>query len=364
MRRLNLLANPPRLGLILLMLLYFTYFGSYAIQRHLAFETGAYDVGTNVQPLWNFTQGRDFSVSLLEDNGIIRWGTHFEPINYLIAILYAIFPTPRTVLWLQVAVMTLAAIPLYALAHRRLRNEWAALIIVLAYYLMPATESVTLFDYHVVALAPICLLSAIYFLDKALAAQGKSFWLWPEQPVSQSTTQSARNAYLLSALFFIFALSTKEDISLHVFMIGAYLIILRRQWWQGSLLAVVGLIWFYISFQIIIPAYRTGGGESIYISWFESLGDTPLEVALSPITAPNKVLALIFKPVNIPIFWMLTLPLAFLPLAGLPLLVLAAPSLAFTLLSINPTLRQLETWHYAAPMLPFIMLATIDGLAR
>jgi hypothetical protein len=61
---------------------------------------------------------------------------------------------------------------------------------------------------------------------------------------------------------------------------------------------------------------------------------------------------------------MITVPLAFLPWIGLPLFALSAPSLAFVLLSQNPTLRQLETWHYAAPMLAFIMLGTIDGLAR
>jgi len=43
---------------------------------------------------------------------------------------------------------------------------------------------------------------------------------------------------------------------------------------------------------------------------------------------------------------------------------MAAPGLAFSFLSQNPTLRQLETWHYAAPLLPFTLLAAIDGLAR
>jgi hypothetical protein len=76
------------------------------------------------------------------------------------------------------------------------------------------------------------------------------------------------------------------------------------------------------------------------------------------------VLALLARPGSITALGMLLIPQALLPLAGLPLLLLAAPSLAFSLLSQNPTLRQLETWHYAAPMLPFVMLGTIDGMAR
>ncbi len=370
----RLTSSLPRLLLAVLILVYFVYFGLYANQRYLAAETGAFDLGVYAQPLWNFIHGRDFAVSLIEDNGPIRWATHVEPILFLIVPLYWLWPDPRLLLWLQVAGMSLAALPLYALAMRRLWSEGVALVIVLAYFLMPAAEAVTLFDFHAIALAPLFLLSALYFLDRALAAQGKSLWLWPE--ASQQASESVRSKqtnrawtnlsifYLLSSIFFLLALSTKEDISLYVMMIGLYLLVLCRRWREGLALIVVGGAWFYVVSQIIIPAYRTGGGQSIYLAWFESLGHTPLEVVLSPITKPDKVLALILRPDSLPALGMLTLPLALLPLLGLPLLLMAAPGFLQFLLSQNPTLRQLETWHYAAPMLPFIMLGAIDGLAR
>jgi uncharacterized membrane protein len=356
----------PRLLLMTLSLIYFIYFGSYAIQRYSAFETGAFDLGVYTQPLWNYLQGHDFSVSLLaEDNGPIRWATHVEPVLFLILPLYRLWPDPRLLLGLQVLAMSLTALPLFALARRRLGSEWLALLMVLVYFLLPATESVTLFDFHAVALVPLFLLSALYFLDVALESQGHSFWLWPERKSEPGRSAAAgRVAYALSALFFGLALACKEDISLHIFMVGLYLLGLRRRWGEGVALGLVGLVWFYVAFQVIIPAYRVGGGESVYVAWFETLGRTPLEIALSPITKPDKVLALIFRPGNMPALAMVTVPLALLPLAGLPLFLLAAPSLAFTFLSHNPTLRQLETWHYAAPMLPFVMLGAVDGLAR
>ena len=356
----------PHFLFVIVSLTYLIYFGSYATQRYLAFETGAFDVGVYAQPLWNYLQGRGFALSIVAaDHGLSRWATHVEPILFLILPLYRLWPDPRTLLWLQVSALSLAALPLYVLALRRLQNAWAALVIVLTYFLMPATEAVTLFDFHAVALAPLFLLAAIYFLDLALEGQGQSFWLWPQKaPAADRDNLSAKMAYVLSALFFLLALSTKEDISLHVFMVGIYLLALRRRWKEGTLLVGVGVVWFYIAFQVIIPAFRIGGGQSVYLAWFETLGDTPLEVVLSPLTAPDKVLALVFRADNLPALGMLTLSLALLPLIGLPLLILAAPSLAFSLLSQNPTLRQLETWHYAAPMLPFVMLAAIDGLAR
>ncbi|MEW5956742.1 MAG: DUF2079 domain-containing protein [Chloroflexota bacterium] len=356
----------PRLLLLLLSLLYFVYFGLYATRRYLALETGAFDLGVYVQPMWNFIQGRNFSASLIADNGPLRWATHVEPILWLVAPVYRLWPDPRTLLWLQVGAMSLTALPLFGLAVSRLRSEWAALAVALAFFLMPAVEAVTLFDFHAVALMPLFLLSALYFLERALAAPGKSLWLWPaaNERLSEPAPDKPATCYLLSGLFFLLALSTKEDIPLYVLMIGLYLLVLRRRGWEGGGLIGVSLLWFYLATQVIIPAYRTGGEQSIYLAWFETLGDTPLEIVLSPFTQPDKVLALLFRPGSLPALGMLLLPPALLPLAGLPLLLPAAPGLAFSFLSQNPTLRQLETWHYAAPMLPFVWLAAIDGLAR
>ncbi|MBN1995433.1 MAG: DUF2079 domain-containing protein [Anaerolineae bacterium] len=373
----RLYLTPARILLSLLMLVYFVYFGLYANQRHLAFETGAFDTGVYAQPLWNFIQGRGFAVSLIKDNGPLRWATHVEPILFLIAPLYKLWPHPRTLFWLQTAGLTLAAWPLYALAVQRLQNEWAALTMVAAYFLLPATEAVTLFDFHAVAFAPLFLLAAFYFLEQALTIQGKSLWLWPEKKQLSQAGEPATNGaaaappffllltfYFLAGLFFMLAMSTKEDISLYVFMIGLYLLALRRCWREGGVLMGAGLVWFYVTFQVIIPAYRTGGGHSIYAAWFETLGHTPLDIALSPFTKPGAVLALLFQPGSLPALSMLTLPLLLLPLLGFPFLLMAAPGFAFIFLSQNPTLRQLETWHYAAPMLAFVMLATVDGMAR
>jgi len=41
---------------------------------------------------------------------------------------------------------------------------------------------------------------------------------------------------------------------------------------------------------------------------------------------------------------------------------MAAPAWAITLLSSNPLMRRLETYHYAAPAIPFMMLAAVDGV--
>jgi uncharacterized membrane protein len=352
--------------LLFLVCLYAVGFGLLAARAYSAHETGALDLGNYDQALWNAAQGRGLRLTLLPQLGPTRFALHVEPILFLIVPLYRfVSDDPRLLLWLQAVVIALGGLPLYGLARRRLSSDWAALAIVAAYYLLPALESVTLFDFHAVGLAPTLLLAALYFLDRALITVGdpRGLWTGPAQsPIPNP--QSPISPWAWSGLFFLLALGTKEDISLHVFMIGLYLLALRRRWRPGLALVVIGLAWFYIAFYIVIPASRPSGAGSAYTGFFAALGSTPLEIALSPIRTPGKVVALLATPDNLQALKMLTLPLAFTPLAGLPLFILAAPMLAITLLSSNPLMHQLETYHYAAPAIPFVMLAAVDGIAR
>ena len=336
--------------------IYVAFFGALAVREHRAFETGALDLGNYDQAMWNAAHGRGLALTTQPTVARNRMGLHVEPVLFLLVPLYWLWASPLTLLWVQTAALGLAAWPLFLLARRRLGRDWPALAVSLAYLLLPATESVNLFDFHAVALAPLFLLWAIWFLETT----GKGFW--GSHPAPRTAHPAPRLA--LAFLFLLLALSTKEDISLHVFLLGGYLAVLRRRWRVGTAIALLGLVWAFVAFGVVIPAYRVGGSPSAYVGFFPALGDTPLEIALSPLTRPLTVARLLARPQNIAALGMLTLPFAFLGLAGFPVFALAAPSLAITLLSNNPLQQQYETWHYAAPMLAFVSLAAADGLYR
>jgi uncharacterized membrane protein len=331
--------------------------------------------------------------------GPTRFAIHVEPVLFLIVPIYRfISDDPRLLLWLQAIVIALGGLPLYGLARRRLASDGAALAVVAAYYLLPALEAVTLFEFHAVGLAPTLLLAGLYFLDRALVTAADPRGLWNQisnrkyprpagQPVPASGrggrqianrkyprpagqgTQIANGKYQITnwglcGLFFLLALGTKEDISLHIVMIGLYLLALRRRWRPGLALSLIGLAWFYVAFYVVIPGSRPAAAGSAYTGFFDALGDTPLEIALAPVRTPGKVVALLATANDVRALKMLTLPLGLMPLAGLPLLALAAPTLAIALLSSNPLMQQLETYHYAAPAIPFVILAAVDGIAN
>jgi uncharacterized membrane protein len=391
--------SPSAIVLLLLVFVYAVGFGLLAARAHAAHETGAFDLGVYDQALWNAAQGRGLSLTLVPHLGPTRFAIHVEPVLYLIVPIYRfISDDPRLLLWLQAAVIALGGPPLYGLARRRLASDAAALALVAAYYLLPALEAVTLFDFHAVGLAPTLLLAGLYFLDRALITADDPRGLWVGQAENQIANikyprpagqpvprpagasqgglasgpggrQISNSKYQISnwglcGLFFLLALGTKEDISLHIFMIGLYLLSLRRRWRPGLALSLIGLAWFYMAFYVVIPGSRPAAAGSAYTGFFDSLGDTPLGIALAPVRTPAKVVALLATASNVRALKMLTLPLGLMPLAGLPLLALAAPTLAIALLSSNPLMQQLETYHYAAPAIPFVILAAVDGIAR
>lgn len=346
----------PQILLIFCIIAYIIVFGALATRQHLAFETNALDLGNYDQALWNAIHGRGFALTTLPTLALNRMGLHVEPILYLVLPLYRLWPSPILLLWLQTLALGLAAWPLYILARRRIGLVWGGPAVAVAYLLLPATEAVNLFDFHAVALSPLFMLAGLVFLDNAGG-------FWPGNGSIVNPKSKIQN-YLLAGLFLLLALSTKEDISLHVFLLGLYVAIFRKKWRLGGVIAALGLAWALVSFGLVIPAYRTGGEQSAYVKYFADLGDTPLEIALSPFTKPAAVWNLFFRPENIAALGMLTLPFGLLNLIGLPVFALSAPALAISLLSNNPLQQQLETWHYAAPMLPFVSLAAADGVAR
>jgi uncharacterized membrane protein len=356
----------PVVILLILVCLYASVFGTLASRAYLAHETNALDLGNYDQALWNAARGQGLRLTLLPQLGPTRFALHVEPILFLMVPIYRfISDDPRVLLWIQAIVIALGGLPLYGLARRRLGSQWAALMLVAAYFLWPALESVTLFEFHAVGLAPTLLLAGLYFLDRALVREDDPRGLWGGAVSSQTSSRTSQVMdWVLSGFFFLLALGTKEDISLHVLMLGLYLLALRRRWRPGLGLAAFGLAWFYVAFYVVIPASRPTAAGSAYTGFFSALGGTPLEIALSPIRSPGKVVALLVTPDNLRALRMLSLPLAFTPLLGLPLFVLSAPTLAITMLSSNPLMHQLETYHYAAPAVAFVTLAAVDGIAR
>ena len=335
-----LAAHWPELAIWSLIVVYIAYFGSLTILKHNAFQTTAFDLGNVDQAVWNTRHGRPFAMTNIEglDN---RLGTHVEPILLPISLLYFVWSDPRTLLLLQTVVIALGAWPLYKIARGQLANTAqgqgaAALAVALgaAYLLFPALQSANAFDFHAVALAPTFFLFALYFME-----------------------QETWGGY---ALFAVLTMSCKEEMPLLIGMLGIYALVVRRRWAVGLATLAVAAAWFLVAVGWVMPHFDTRGVSPL-ANRYAYLGDGPLQMAATLITQPGLVLEHLFAAGNLAYLVNLLAPVAYLSLLAPQVLMLALPTLAVNLLSTDEAMRQLQGFHYGAPLVPIVVVSAAYG---
>ena len=339
-----------RVALFLMVAVYIGFFSAMTLRQHESLRTHVFDLGNVDQAIWNTVHGRPLHFTTQPAVGEHRMGMHVEPLLFLLALLYHVYPDPRGLLVLQTIGLGLAAIPLYALARRRLRSHWLALAFPLAYLMLPALQAVNLFEFHAVAFAPFFLLSAFYYLDRAT---------WPEsRPLSVRKPDVW--AWVLFGVFVLLALSCKEDIALIIVLLGLYIVFVRKRRTIGVLTALTGTAWFYVAVYVVIPHFRPAG--SPFLGFYEELGDNPFSIAWTLVSDPGLAWKYLVTPENGLVLVALGVPLAGLPLFGFPFWLMATPSLAVSFLSSNPLMHRMERYHYAAPMIPVVLAASVFGV--
>jgi uncharacterized membrane protein len=316
------------------MLAYAVSFSYLTIVRFYAFEARALDMGNLDQAIWNTAHGRPFHLTN-QPGTVNRLSLHVEPILIPISWLYWIYSGPPTLLVLQATVVALGAWPLFALARRQLGNEWIALLFGVAWLLNPTIQAANWLEFHPLTLAPTFLMAAFYFL-----VAGRSGWF---------------------VLFAVLAASCKEEIALLVLMMGLYALIFLRRRWLGAVTVLLSLAWALGAVLVIQPTFAAG---NIHWERYAYLGETPFEMVRTLLTRPAVVLAQLDQANALRYLALMLLPLGFIPLLAPEVLLLALPSLGINLLADFPPMHEVYSLIYAAPIVPFVMLAAIQGTKR
>jgi uncharacterized membrane protein len=290
-------------------------FGVAAVLRHRTFESGRFDLGNMTQAVWSTANGDVLSVTDVHGEQISRLGSHFDPILALLAPLWWLWPDPQLLLVLQAVAVASGALPVFWLARKHLASERAAAALALAYLLMPPVQWLTLSDFHPVALACPLLLFAWWHLD-----EGR---LW---------------AFALLAAT---AVATKEHVGLVVAAIGVWYAVRHRAPRTGAAIAVLAGTVAFVAALVVVPHFAPAGSSA-----FESRYESP--------ALDGRDLWYLAS---------LLLPLALVPLAAPLALVAALPELALNLLSSTVTQTSVKT-HYAATLVPALLVATVFGVAR
>jgi uncharacterized membrane protein len=309
-------------------------FSALSILRHRAFNTGRYDLGNMVQTVWNTAHGHFLQMTSGDGVQISRLAAHFDPILAAFAPLWWIWPSPEMLLTVQAVVVALGALPVYLLAAKHFDCERAGLGFGLVYLLYPATEWLTLNEFHPVALACPFLLFAYWYLD-----QGR---------------------LLPFAIWATLAMTTKEEVGLVVAGMGVWYAIQRRPK-AGVAIAGAGLLVSALAIGVVVPHFNNGGESSFY-GRYDAVGGSAGGIARTLFTHPWTLFEQAFQSRDLHYLLHLFAPLSFLFVFAPLVLIAALPELALNQLSETPTQTSIH-FHYTAAAIPPLVVATVLGAA-
>ncbi|MGW6263177.1 DUF2079 domain-containing protein [Streptomyces sp. NPDC055085] len=215
--------------------LFFTYM-LLSLRIHAQMQSHSYDLAIFEQAVRSYAHGR-LPVSEVKGPDYPVLGDHFSPVLALLAPFYILWPTAKTLLVAQAALMAASVVPL-ALWTRRALGNTASLAVGTAYGLSFGIASAIGYDFHEWAFGAPLLACSLAALGQG-RLRAASWWALP-------------------------LLLVKEDMGMAVCAIGL-LIARHGERKRGLVTAGIGLAAALVTVLVIIPAFNINGE---YTHWF------------------------------------------------------------------------------------------------
>ena len=324
----KMLVNSDLFILILMVLCYTAVFSLLSILRHNSFAS-SFDLGNMDQTIWNTLHGRIFTMSTADGN-VSRLGTHADFILILLSPLYLLWNNVRMLLVFQSLALGMGAIPVYYLAKKILKNKLVSFGLVLLYLMNPGMQWANVYDFHGVVLAIPFLLAAFYF-----SYTKNWLWYW---------------------VFFFLALITKEEISLFLVVMGALNFVFLKNRRVGLLSILIGLIWFPLMLFVFIPHFNVNNQHWAFNTWFSTTKSDLDEHNYLDLVGSVKDSSA--QSDSLGYYHQILEPFGYLPILGLPWVIMGIPELVINVLSNNPGMKTI-TLHYESGIIPALVISSI-----
>ncbi len=334
-REWRLVRDLPLTLVLVLSATWAAVFSSLSVARHDAWWTGRFDLGNMVQAVWSSAHGDLLMATTAAGDQVSRLGSHVDPLLLVLVPLQWVTDSAVPLLVAQSVAVAAGAIPAFLLGRRWLGDDRLAVAAAATWLLYAPLQWAVVTDLHAVTFAAPLIMLAIW------AAEARRNWVL--------------------AIAVALALLGKEQVGLALAIFGIWIIVRQRRYITGAIVTASSLAWSAVSVLVIIPAMGNGVPEP-FGERFGRFGDTPSEALVGALTQPIDVITTVGGWSRLAYLLALLLPLLVLPFFA-PLLAAAAlPDLLLNMLADWWPNYSIE-FHYAAVVSPFLIAASILGLA-
>lgn len=264
--------------------------------RHYRFGSGSWDMGCYIHNLWLAAHGKPLVSSVLGDVPFL--GDHFMP-TLLLGTPLAYIGSTYTLFIVQAILVVGAAYYLHKLCEIRSVPYPLALVVSLVYVLAFGVQNTIYFDVHEVAPVPLCLLWALYSVERGhrkravlalflLAGCKESAWLYAASVALYVAVQA------ISSMIFP-TISSQTARANHPLLRNNHAPALVKWGFAWFLFFVLG---FFVVVGKIQPALLAGSRSMLHVSRFAAFGSNMNEAALYVMTHPLVVVLWIFLPLQ------------------------------------------------------------------
>jgi uncharacterized membrane protein len=299
-----------------------------------AYREGRFDLGNMVQAVWSTANGHPLEVThSTTGEQVVRLSGHVDPFLVLLAPLWLLWPSPLALAFAQIVFVSLGALPVFWLGRRHLGSEAAAGLVALAYLAYPWTATSAGAAIHPVTFAIPLYLFCIWFLDT--------------------------ERLVLFTVCALLAMSTGELMGLPIAALGVWYALARGKRRAGAAIALMGTAWTVIAIYVVVPAFA--GKESMFFGFYDDVGGSPVVRTL--FSDPGAVFGALVEAHDVAYLVLLGLPLLFLFALSPGLAAVALPQLLANGLSDFRSMTD-PRYHSVAAVIPFLIAATVLGIAR
>ena len=208
--------------------------------RYLTFSTPNFDFGLFVNMFHNMKETGLPLVTSERNELLSHFAVHISPIYYLLLPFYWLFPSPLTLQIGQAVALALGVIPAVLLAKHFGLSGKACTLVAVIYAFFPVLTTGCFYDLHENCFLPLFLLLTFYFFEK--------------------------KKYPLMYLSALCVLAVKEDAAIYLLIFAVYVLLSRREYLHGGILAAASVGYFLLATHLIETV-----GDGVLSNRFDNL---------------------------------------------------------------------------------------------